>query len=224
MTRGKKTCKILKEIRRQIAEKNEIEYITAECHFQGECRGTCPKCEAELQYLENELFKRRQLGKAVAVAGISLGIASTFSACNNLSTSNKQLVDYDDNSAVPGEMEIVEGLIGNWDDTTMHNVYNVVEILPQFPGGDNALDKFLQENIVYPKKAREAGIEGRVFVNFVVRENGTISDITVQRSAHKMLSDEVIRVVKEMPRWIPGKQDGEPVNVYFSLPVNFELE
>ena len=82
MTRGKKTCKILKEIRQQIADRNDIEYITSECHFQGECKGTCPKCEAELQYLENELSKRRQLGKAVAVAGISLGIASTFSACN----------------------------------------------------------------------------------------------------------------------------------------------
>ena len=81
MTRGKKTCKILKEIRQQIAERNDIEYITSECHFQGECKGTCPKCEAELQYLENELSKRRQLGKAVAVAGISLGLLGTFPNC-----------------------------------------------------------------------------------------------------------------------------------------------
>jgi hypothetical protein len=87
MTRGKKTCKILKEIRQQIAEKNDIEYITSECHFQGECQGTCPKCEAELKYLENELQKRRQLGKTAAIAGIatiSLGMAvsmTTFSAC-----------------------------------------------------------------------------------------------------------------------------------------------
>ena len=82
MTRGKETCKILKEIRRQIADKNDIAYVTSECHYHGECKGTCPKCEAELQYLENELSKRRQLGKAVAVAGISLGLASTFPACN----------------------------------------------------------------------------------------------------------------------------------------------
>ena len=82
MTRGRRTCKILKEIRKQIAEKNDIEYVTSECTFQGECEGTCPKCEAELRYLENELNKRRQLGKVVAVAGISLGLASTFAACN----------------------------------------------------------------------------------------------------------------------------------------------
>ena len=81
MTQGKQTCKILKEIRQQIADKNNIEYITEECNFQGECKGTCPKCEAELRHLENELSKRRYLGKAVVIAGISLGIAGTFVNC-----------------------------------------------------------------------------------------------------------------------------------------------
>ena len=88
MTRGKKTCKILKEIRQQIADKNDIEYITSECHFQGECLGTCPKCESEVRFLENELQKRKQLGKVATIAGISLGIASTFSACNGTTQQN----------------------------------------------------------------------------------------------------------------------------------------
>jgi TonB family protein len=82
MTHGRKTCNILKEIRKQIAEKNEIEYSASECHFEGECKGTCPKCESEVKYIENELHKRTQLGKAVAVAGISLGMGGSFSACN----------------------------------------------------------------------------------------------------------------------------------------------
>ena len=88
MTRGRRTCKILKEIRQQIAEKNDIELVTSECHFQGECQGTCPKCESELQYLEKELHKRKQLGKVASVAGIatvSFGVAmaaaTTFSSC-----------------------------------------------------------------------------------------------------------------------------------------------
>ena len=81
MTNGKRTCKILKEIRQQIADKNNIEYLTSECHFQGECQGSCPKCEEELQYLENELFQRRKLGKAVAIVGISIGILGTVSDC-----------------------------------------------------------------------------------------------------------------------------------------------
>jgi len=88
MTHGRKVCNMLKEIRRQIADKNEIEYVTSECHFEGECKGTCPKCESELQYLENELHKRTQLGKAVAVAGISLGMVGTFSACNTPQQTN----------------------------------------------------------------------------------------------------------------------------------------
>jgi TonB family protein len=82
MTRGKKTCKILKDIRREIARQNDIEYITSECGFKGECKGTCPKCESELRYLENELDKRRRLGKAVTIAGISLGMAGAMAACN----------------------------------------------------------------------------------------------------------------------------------------------
>ena len=81
MTYGKKVCNTLKEIRQQIADKNEIEYVTSDCHFDGECQGTCPKCDAELRYIENELHKRKHFGKAAAIAGISLGMAMPFSGC-----------------------------------------------------------------------------------------------------------------------------------------------
>jgi hypothetical protein len=89
MNRGKQTCKILKEIRQQIAEKNDIEFITSECHFQGECQGTCPKCENELAYLENQLKKRSQLGKAATIVGVSLGLAGTFATIPTLTSCNK---------------------------------------------------------------------------------------------------------------------------------------
>ena len=79
--KGKDKCKILKELRSEIAKNNDIEYVVSECKHQGECRGTCPKCEAEVAYLERELEKRRALGKKVAIAGVSVGIAATFSAC-----------------------------------------------------------------------------------------------------------------------------------------------
>ena len=81
MTYGRTVCNKLKEIRQEIADKNNIEYATSECHFHGECQGTCPKCEAELRYIENELNKRKHLGKVATIAGISFGIAATFSAC-----------------------------------------------------------------------------------------------------------------------------------------------
>lgn len=78
---GKTKCKILKDIRRQIAENNDIEYITSECKFQGNCTGTCPKCEAELRYLEDALTKRQKAGKAIAVAGIAAAFMMSAAAC-----------------------------------------------------------------------------------------------------------------------------------------------
>lgn len=80
--KGKEKCKALKEIRRQIAEANDIEYAVSECKHQGDCLGTCPKCESELRYLERELAVRQSLGKAVAVVGLSAGVCATMTACN----------------------------------------------------------------------------------------------------------------------------------------------
>lgn len=79
--KGKAKCKALKEIRRQIAEENDIPYVVSQCTYQGDCKGTCPKCEAELKYLERELAVRQSLGKAVAVAGISVGLCAPLTAC-----------------------------------------------------------------------------------------------------------------------------------------------
>ena len=82
--KGKSKCKILKDIRKQIAKENDIEFITSECKYQGDCLGTCPKCEAEVRYLEEELKKRKQAGKRIAVAGIAAAFTITASSCNEL--------------------------------------------------------------------------------------------------------------------------------------------
>ena len=82
--KGKDKCKILKELRREIAENNDIEFVVSECKHQGDCKGTCPKCEAEVAYLERELEKRRNLGKKVAVAGLSIGMAASMAGCTNV--------------------------------------------------------------------------------------------------------------------------------------------
>ena len=93
MAKGKKTCKILKEIRRQIAEANDIEYVVEECQYKGDCLGTCPKCEAEVRYLEQQLHQRQLLGKAVVLAGVSVGMF-TLSSCNlNNKTQGEQPVE-----------------------------------------------------------------------------------------------------------------------------------
>lgn len=80
---GKKKCKALKEIRQKIAEENDIEYVVKECQHKGECKGTCPRCEAEVRYLEQELEKRVKLGKKVAIVGISAAMMSSLVACDN---------------------------------------------------------------------------------------------------------------------------------------------
>ncbi len=84
--KGKEKCRALKEIRKQIAEKNDIEYVVSECSFQGECKGTCPKCESELRYLERELAIRQNLGKTVAIVGISAGVCASLTACSPVET------------------------------------------------------------------------------------------------------------------------------------------
>lgn len=106
--RGKEKCKALKEIRRQIAEKNDIEFAVSECKHQGECRGTCPKCEAELRYLERELAVRQSLGKAVAIAGITVGVCTTLTACNPIEVVS-DIVDevFDNGTTLQGDVEAV---------------------------------------------------------------------------------------------------------------------
>ena len=104
-------------------------------------------------------------------------------------------------------------------------VFVVVESMPQFPGGQQALFKYLSENVKYPVIAQENGIQGRVICQFVVNKDGSIVDVEVVRSGgDPSLDKEAIRVIKTMPKWKPGKQRGKPVRVKYTVPVNFKLQ
>jgi len=103
-------------------------------------------------------------------------------------------------------------------------VFDVVEQMPSFPGGDAALMKFLSEHIKYPVVAEENGIQGRVIATFVVERDGSITDVKVIKSVDPSLDKEAIRVLKSMPRWIPGKQNGSAVRVKYTVPVTFRLQ
>ena len=103
-------------------------------------------------------------------------------------------------------------------------VFDVVEQMPSFPGGNTALMKFLNENIHYPVVAQEIGVQGRVVVSFVVQRDGHITDLPIARSVDPSLDKEAQRVVKSMPKWIPGKQNGSAVRVKFNVPVSFRLQ
>lgn len=103
-------------------------------------------------------------------------------------------------------------------------VFDVVEQMPDFPGGMSALMQYLGKHIKYPVIAEENGIQGRVIVTFVVEKNGSITDVQVIKSVDPSLDKEAVRVVKSMPNWIPGKQNGSAVRVKYTLPVTFRLQ
>ncbi len=103
-------------------------------------------------------------------------------------------------------------------------VFTVVEQMPMFPGGDAALMSYLAKNISYPTVAAENGVQGRVVVGFVVERDGSITDVSVLRGVDPSLDREAMRVVKSMPRWTPGKQNGSAVRVKYQVPVAFRLQ
>jgi periplasmic protein TonB len=102
-------------------------------------------------------------------------------------------------------------------------IFTVVEDQPQFPGGESARVKFLSDNLRYPTMAREAGIQGTVFVTFVVERDGSVTDVRVLRGIGGGCDEEAVRVVQNMPRWQPGRQRGQPVRVQFNMPIRFML-
>ena len=103
-------------------------------------------------------------------------------------------------------------------------IFTVVEQMPLFPGGDAALMGYLRDNIHYPTVAAENGVQGRVVVGFVVERDGSITDVNVLRSVDPSLDREAMRVVKAMPKWTPGKQNGSAVRVKYQVPVTFRLQ
>ena len=280
MAKGKQTCKILKEIRKQIAAENDIELVVLECTYQGDCLGTCPKCEAEVRYLERELEKRQRMGKAAIFAGMSLGTLFAATSCNhpvpeplagevmhtpdstempNDSISNdsipsdayllegevmvpepdtmkaeekKTACKADVELVIPGDIvEVDEALdgyvapeVGEVENFDMVDVYTIVEQMPEFPGGEAKLLEFIKKNTRYPQEAKDVGIQGRVFVYFVVETDGSIGDVKILRGIGGTCDEEAMRVVKSMPKWKPGKHNGEFVRVSYQIPIFFKLE
>ena len=103
-------------------------------------------------------------------------------------------------------------------------IFQIVEEMPSYPGGEQKLMEYVAKNIKYPQIARETGIQGRVFVGFVVEPDGSVSNVKVLRGIGGGCDEEAVRVVKSMPKWKPGKQRGKAVRVSYMLPVNFKLQ
>ncbi len=126
-----------------------------------------------------------------------------------------------DESTVTQEYEYVEYVP---EEVQEEEIFVVVEESPEFPGGEEARLQFLRDNIVYPRIARDAGVEGRVIVGFVVEPDGRITNVKIIRGKVQSLDEEALRVTKMMPRWKPGKQRGKSVRVQFTMPITFLLQ
>lgn len=119
------------------------------------------------------------------------------------------------------EIEFIESAV---EEVVEEEIFTIVEDMPSFPGGEEALFKYLGQNIKYPQIAKEAGITGRVFVNFVIDKEGNVTDVKVLRGIGGGCDEEAVRVVKNMPKWSAGKQRGKPVKVSYNLPIKFSLK
>lgn len=213
-TRGRNICDTLKAIRKEIADANGIEYSPEECHFKGECRGTCPKCEQEVKDLEYELRLRQMAGTAIKVAGVAAGIVA-MTACS----SGKIQRTVSDNAK-----QWRTAVIKPTADPDSSKIFGAAEEMPSFPGGEKALMQYIKDNTYYPEEMCEGAAQGRVMVGFVINEDGSISDVKVLRSLTPECDEVAVKIVKGMPKWNPGKQNGKAVKTKYTVPVSFRTE
>lgn len=200
---GRETCNYLKLIRKAVARANGIAYEPGKCMHVGDCRGTCPACEAEARYIERQLSVWRAAGRAVVVAGLALGAA--------LPAQGQAVSEVRTDTVCRAEGAAAES----------SHVFGIVETQPSFPGGKPALVKYLRENLRFIEDKEE--ISGRVIVQFTVEKDGSITNVKVVRGLDPVLDAEALRVVRSMPRWRPGKIYGKSVAVKYTLPVKFGL-
>lgn len=173
------------------------------------------------------------LRNSIIVCGVTLMSTLFFGLSVNAQDSNNQNANkVEIIEIIEDDNEIVEDVLdGDWVDidirdkvvVTQDTVYEVVDQMPEFPGGDAALMQFINKHLTYPDLSEEYGIEGRVMVSFIVETDGSLSDVKVTKSL-EMLLDEVARgIISQMPQWKPGIQAGKPVRVLYNLPINFRL-
>lgn len=241
MKQGRHICNTLKSVRKKIADANDIKYEPKECHHEGDCAGTCPACEAEVRYLENELNKRSSIGKKVAVVGIAMGMASLASCGVGRiiqpplagipvvpTDPQPQHLQAADSTATPPDIDEIEPLMGETPieicTDTLRPVRadervleGVVEIQPMFPGGNQALQEYLRTNLQRP----DEDTTGRVIVTFTIEKDGSITNAKVLKSLSEACDREALRLVNAMPKWAPGKQLGETVSTKYTMPIDF---
>lgn len=200
--KGKQICSYLKSVRREVAAANGIDWEIPECTFEGECPGTCPRCESEVRQLESELSRRKSLSQRVAIIGVAAGLA-----LSGMSVASAQTVDTEDSTQY-------EDMVGEIDDFV-----STQQIRAYFPGGMDSLYRYLAANLKYPT---DREVKGVVLTEFVVDEKGKVSDVTILKGLDPETDEMVKEVLLAMPPWSPGKAEGKPRKNTFQLPITFK--
>ena len=170
-----------------------------------------------------EKSKKWRCAKALYIVPVATIAVLTFSTVEAANPATDETLPKGSEFVVNNEKESAENYVQQVPDGD-DKVYQACENAPAFPGGTHAMYKYLADNIKYPAEAKAAGKEGRVMVQFVVRKDGSISDVSVAKSAGNLsLDKEAVRAVSSMPKWNPGTQGGKPVNVQYTIPVQFKL-
>ncbi len=207
---GKYICNALKQVRLDIARANGIEYTPRECHHEGDCAGTCPACESEMRYLEREIARRRNLGRAALVAGVSMSLSSLSAMATQAPSSVSMMPGANPASQLSDTTEVFQ-VVGR-----------INETVPQFPGGEAALMRYFHANFKYPPEVAETCFQGRVVVTFLIDKTGRVAEVKVLRSIHELLDREVVRVCESLPMFEPARKDGEPIDFWYTLPISFK--
>ena len=166
---------------------------------------------------QNEVMKMTLQGEKLKIEGA----VENLERIKNLFTSD---TDFDLSYDSLGNIILVKKQENIYETTGGEQVFFMVEDMPEFPGGETALSKFISNSIIYPELAVEKGIQGKVYVAFVVTQNGKVANAKIAQGIDPALDKEALRVVNSLPLWKPGKQGGQNVNVSYTVPINFMLD
>ena len=206
MKHGKNICKTLRAIRLDIARANGIEYVPVECHHEGECAGTCPACESEVRYLEREIARKRSLGKAALVAGVSLGLTGfAVTSCDNVSHTIRSIVHPE---PLAGEVvaESFEQDSLRAEQYTLQSDKRQVDGVPKavFPGGEGALFQFIKEHFVCPE-LEDSNIVS--IVEVFIDAEGSVQESYVPYMTDSAFCAEALRVTRLLSKFEPAQDD-----------------
>lgn len=175
-----------------------------------------PQLKATIQFVPPKAVAREEIKEDVQIATVEEVVESKAAIGTQTIESDSKKGEHID--------DLEKVVIAPPAEEKKEEIFKAAEQQPEFPGGQGELMKYLSSNLRYPPAAAEQGIQGRVVVQFVVTKNGTISGVKVLQPLHPSCDKEAERLIKSMPKWIPGKQNGIPVSVYYTIPIRFRLE